>query len=69
MIYIYACGWHRPTVFTDLTAAKQFVEEENCVDDVQNNKWYEHSDRWILSVRWKSDLAILWKSQIPAATV
>lgn len=64
MIYIYTSGWSRPRVFTDLAAAKQFVEEENCVDDVENKSWLEHADKWILSVRWKSDLAILWKAEI-----
>jgi hypothetical protein len=35
MIYIYVRGLGRPAVFADLTAAKQFVEEENCVDDTE----------------------------------
>jgi hypothetical protein len=64
MIYIYTEGGGPPRVFDDVLTAKRHVEEHCCVTADENPQWLEHEDRWILAVRWRSSLAILWKVQV-----
>ena len=66
MLLIYTEGNRKPQVFRDVDTAKRYVEEECCVDDVEDKRWYEHSDRHILTVRWggTTDLGVLWKMDV-----
>ena len=64
MIYIYTPDNRKPQVWRDLARAKSWVESDRLVDDQERPVWYEHEDRWILTVRWRSELAILWKAAV-----
>lgn len=63
MLLIYVQGRGKPRVFRDVEQAKRHVEEECFVDDVEDKRWFEHSDRHILTVRWggTAELGVLWK--------
>ena len=64
MIYIYTPAWGGPLVWRDLNTAQQALEEHLALTESDNPRWYEHSDRWILTARWRGETAILWKVEI-----
>ena len=64
MIYIYTPDNRRPKVWQDLARAKAWVESDRLVEDSEGPRWYESEDRWILTVRWRSELAVLWKVSV-----
>jgi len=64
VLLIYTDGRSRPQVFTDVHTAKRTVEEALCVTADENPQWWESTDRWTLTMRWRSQLTVLWKAQI-----
>ena len=62
MLLVYAtAGWRKPAVFRNLAAAQAHVIADMGATAEENPEWYEHSDRWVVTFRWRSQQGILWK--------
>jgi hypothetical protein len=64
MIYIYTTDNRKPRVWQDLAEAKAWIESDRLVEAKEGPTWWEQEDRWILAVRWRSELAVLWKVMV-----
>lgn len=64
MATVYIVESHgRPFPFLSLAAAKVFAEEEHNVTPDENPQWYQAGDQHRLSVRWRSELVVVWECE------
>lgn len=64
-LFIYApASWIKPAVFSDLVEAQTHVIADIGATAEENPQWLEHSDRWIVTFRWRPQQLILWKIEV-----